>query len=90
MKPKKTTSRYEKPYHLLNEDEKTKLNQRREKTELAEHFLVKVGHASYGCACGSFYTSARSPREAESSQHRHNACVKEHLTERANNVPDWD
>ena len=82
-------SRSERPYYMLNEDEKTRLRHQQEKAALKQHQLVRVGKAAFGCVCGMFYQPALSQRDAEASHGNHLSCVQIHLTERANNVPDW-
>jgi hypothetical protein len=89
MKPKKqSTSRYEVPFHLLSEEEKSKTRERELQSELRGHVLIQMGGLFACSVCGQVYIRAgRSRSEAEMYHRWHVQAVKEHINGRT--APDW-
>jgi len=88
MKPrKKVTSRYEIPWHLLDEDEKAKVRKQQEREAVSGHQLTKIG-MWWGCTClAGVFTHATSRRDAESSLAMHIQSIKDSLSDRRE--PDY-
>jgi hypothetical protein len=89
IKPRpKTTSRYQRPWELLTEEEKAATRAREEKNALKGHFLSRIGQRSFGCGlCLTVYSTARTQRDAEASHAMHLNAVEDVLKGRT--TPEW-